>query len=444
MRDMGLTRINAVWKDPTDESGMALVTALLILVALTALALTAMTNTTINTKIAGNDYRAKQTFHRAEGCAEVAANSLESILAGTTLMIDEVSYTFNNIDDLLGFDRVDGNITPVLNAYLQEEEILVPGEDINVLCNPESGKDYTIHIRDNKDKDGDLHADRDGIFSIYSRYADGDQQREMVQITLGPVSPPPFGGAVNLINPDGDGDTTKSNVKIKVEKGSDPENWEGEITGSSLDAIAGIATTNSYTGIDADDDGDAESRIVPSVKSVSINYHPTGNELDEFVDRLLHGRDPDLVQKKILIDNDHNTELLGTAESPKVTYVKGKIKTGNTVNGYGVLIIDDYYDKGDCENKGGIDANDRFTYHGLVILRYRNPDHKGKIEIKLSEDAKIYGAVIAYSEDQSKGIKFTIKESASVVYDPESINNALKKFLAKDGWAFLNNCCTSH
>ncbi|NOY52508.1 MAG: hypothetical protein GXP58_02680 [Deltaproteobacteria bacterium] len=396
-----------------NDQGMALVTALLILLALTLIGMTAMINTTIDTKIAGNDYQNKKNLYAAEGCTELAASNIEAIISGTSLNINNTNYTFDSLNDLLEYDTVDGDITPVLNAYLspQKEDILAEGEDINALCNPDDGESYTIHISNHGD----------GSFSLFSRY---DDKRDMVRITFGTLL---LNGAVNLINPGGAGDNTKRppNVQIRIES-----SWEGKIKGKKTkdDTEIKIATTDSLPDIEDE---------TSAVTSITHNYHPTREELDGFVNSLLRGREPDKAAKVIRIDNEHNLDLLlmGTADAPQVTYLQGNVKTENSVTGYGVLIIDDYNDG--CESTAArLDANDNFNYHGLVILRHLDPKHHGVTRIKLSENAKIEGALIAYSDDQENGIEFIIKEHASIDYNPAMVS-LLKKFYKKS-WTLLN------
>ena len=124
----------------SNESGMALVTALLILVALTLLAVTAMTNTTINTMIAGNDYQSQQKFYATEGAEELALSALPDLISGLAVCHhdsygnpippitcnDQKGSPITTLDQLLKYDgdgdnQPDGKIRALLNSYLNPQ-----------------------------------------------------------------------------------------------------------------------------------------------------------------------------------------------------------------------------------------------------------------------------------------------------------------------------------
>jgi hypothetical protein len=422
----------------SNEQGMALVTAMLILVALTLIAVTAVTNTTIDTKIVGNEYWGSERLYASAGCVETARATLSAIVSGTPIPLpDGTTAKIDNISDLLNYEKNHGSVTSLVNAVLGDQSL-------NEICNPAqqtARTSFNVQVVDNYEKREDPvdpYTDTDGKFQLLSTAIitkpDGSQRLiNQVKETVIQASRL-FKGVVNLLNPDQAGDPTYSNTEI-VFGGSagsvEPGAWQGTITGSSNDHVAGVITTDNIANItNYPSTQDGELQVSPSGVKVDSAFDPgTIGNLEKFVDKLkVNHPDPDMVGENIVINSG---TLLGTLANPKVAYLKGSVSIGGDVQGAGILIIEDYYNGSDSSGQPyhcGLVMKDVAKYHGLIILLPRSTNYSGRIDVSLHNGAQVDGAVMAASTYQSDGklaIKFEITGNAKCSYDPTNFQNVL-------------------
>ncbi len=432
---------------PGDERGMALVTALLILAALTLLAVTAITNGSIDTMIAGNDYQAGQRFFAGEGVAEVAYASLPGMVSGVRLKVKDGegcdSYRrFRRVKDLLRYQS--GDMTPVLDAYLSEKA----GTNLHALFPSDS---YRVRILDPDDSDGK--------FNLQAGVSGKNGDQELVRLTVCRIADL-FKGTVNLLNPDRTGDTTYSFVRIVFgddkDRGSGREG-AGRMKISGEESKEDIVTTDTMeiTGPKSDPDlstfnlldytsrSSWEDQKKPGIVYLPRDYAPGMDDLAGFVDQLKGGRNhPDASKKTIRIHGD-DVKLLGTRDHPRVTWLKGNVVIDGS-HGYGVLIIEDYGDREGCPESVscGLTMKGNAKFNGLVILLPRGDRFKKRLKIAFQDRASLEGALIAASSYQDQGdparggIRFSIRDRARCVYNESAVLNVFSSPFYVTGWSY--------
>jgi len=140
-----------------NEDGSVLIIALIMLVLLTILGMTATSTSNIELQIAGNERNYKRAFFTANSGVEYVRSELndglvdnneENIATGSTL-----KWTFA-IKAAIDTDG-DGKVDP-----------LILHDDISFT--PLDGYTYSVKIWDNDDGDGDLTSDSDGIIYVLS------------------------------------------------------------------------------------------------------------------------------------------------------------------------------------------------------------------------------------------------------------------------------------
>ncbi|MEK6775537.1 MAG: PilX N-terminal domain-containing pilus assembly protein [bacterium] len=378
-----------------NESGMALVTALLILVGLTLLAVTAMTNTTINTMIAGNDYRSGQEFYASEGAAELALASLTGLISDTNPAIMQMG--IHNIENLLGFDSdgdgtPDGDISSILGLYLNTQDFY------GTYCNPDGLEDSYIHsvrIEDDQDEaeinlpDDPLN-DINGTFYLIScKYEKGnpakriDQVSYMIEQVL--IN---YDGAVNLINDD---------IVLSMDSSA---LIDGKDEGDNV-TKDGMVTTDTLN-TELSDYGPAGLDLVrPNgvIQKPDVLANPSIQELHEVRDLLSRQVDP-VQGGQITINADH---IAGAENNPDaeqfysstIKYIKGELIVNADLNG--ILIVEEYLNP-NGDYSCGLTINKDRKFSGLIILLPRNTGFNQDVNVRLEEGAEINGVLIASNQ----------------------------------------------
>ncbi len=91
------------------------------------------------------------------------------------------------------------------------------------------------------------------------------------------------------------------------------------------------------------------------------------------------------------------TMTFGTAASPGIFVFTDDVEFEGNVKGFGVMLVE-----------GEFEASGNFTWEGLVFVR-----KKGELEIELSGNARIYGAVVIVNEEE-EGISFEVEEGSVI------------------------------
>ncbi len=431
----------------SDEQGFALVTAMLALVSLTVLGVTAITNSTIETMIAGNDYKADSRLLASDGCVDIALASLPDLLYGTngvdgtTLSIPVGSIlfpmNFNHVNDLLNFNQSYGDITPVLNAYLRRNNDIQSSETINTLCSPNASDVYTLHMEDNEGQpgeDGDASRDADGRVYLFARLTTQvgatTRTEDMVKLTLRDTTSL-FDGTVNLINPDPNevdpvAAIQNSNTEIIFGDPLDPYTWQGIIDGGT--EKEGLVISDNLASTNDDLFHTVENNQVLPNGIIEGRYQPDFNELSDFLHRLIDGMTPSASAHETIVSASQNPALLGDSNNPKVTYIKGKLVMQDGAAGAGILILDVLYGGGILQNQysGGLVMEGTARYDGLIVLMPQDANYDQQLQVTLQGDAALNGALVALSTNQIAGIQYAIRELASARYDVGRMLGALR------------------
>lgn len=105
--------------------------------------------------------------------------------------------------------------------------------------------------------------------------------------------------------------------------------------------------------------------------------------------------------------NYSSNESWGTAETPRITQIRGDARIEGTIEGYGVLIVD-----------GALDIAGNFTFHGLVIAR-------GDVEVQLNGNAGIFGSVLLEeSLIYDRTVELGVRGNAQIRFDSCALASA--------------------
>jgi len=426
----------------SNERGMALVTALLILVALTLLAVTAMTNTTINTMIAGNDYKSQQKFYATEGAEELALAAIPDLIAGldktckdqkgnpiyccndqnlNPITCDDQNHNpITTLNQLLGYDKngitplrydknvngKSGNITPLIYSYLKNQ-------DINQFCNlgGTSGQYmYSVHVEDDEPENTNPCCPKliDTNNEIYLISAQTDSIKgkttDLISYTLRRLEIK-HDGAVNLIDNNGGRVFIGVGDNAKVDGGN---NKDGIVT---TDMQANIVLRPTAK-VDPNGVVQRSSQLVnPSIK----DFHDVMSLLT--ADTTL--RKAGTTVKLGTSNNNNNNDVNVIHDIPENIYLQGNVVITQDLQNK-VLIIGDYYDTATKQYHIGLTLNQNVTFEGLILIL---PAHDVSsaipipIGINLQQGAKINGAMVASSLFDSTQLYDPIK-SPQTLFGP--------------------------
>lgn len=406
----------------TDERGMALVTALLILVALTALALTAMTNATIDTKIAGNKRQSQQKFYAIEGAEELALAMLPDLISGQakcydsqgnpTNCNDQYGNPITTIDQLLTYDGdgdtlPDGMITTVVNASLNTNNCF------SAYCQAPAPLSYAVLIQDDADGDNDPYLDsnnqvlltislKDPVTGKLQTDPKTGQSIDLIRYALQRLKIK-HDGAVNLMDkPNG--------VHITMDNGS---KVDGGTTGKE-----GIVTTDMHPVVSMSKNAAVSPNGV--VTGFDPYMNPNIKDLNKFA-TLLRSKIP-LYKAAPAI-----TLTAQDVAQRNVLYVQGDVTIAGDLGKNVVLFIEDYQDtSGTPGDYIGLTIKQNVHFDGLILLYPRN-DAGSPIQVFLEGNSTLEGAMIASSvydpsdQQSSPGIDLRLGEKAKIKYDYSKI-----------------------
>lgn len=397
-----MIRFPLLRKVHANEQGMALITALLILVALTLLGVTAMTNTTIDTMISGNERRFQQKFYAVEGMEELTLAALPDLISGN---IDALilAYNIKDVNDLLAFDgdgdkNPDGIINAVLNTYLN---LLPPQDFFSAYCKAPSSKDplsYSVRIQDDDDGDNNLQKDSNNqVFLIASQTDPGavPPTTDLISYQLRRLLIN-HDGAVNLIDKDGGVSITMDPLAV-VKGGVDKE---------------GIVTTDMLSNFSSISSAQVQPNGV--VQGFEQLINPGIQDLHDVMA---------LLTKKTPLNKEGNSITLDKADVkgnfPEIIYVKGDVVIRESLYNK-MLIIEDYH------SHIGLTLNPGIVFDGLMMLL---PAHNigPTVSVTLEAGSEINGALIVSSiadpqnPQSGPGIALTLNGGAEITYDSSKI-----------------------
>ncbi|MHC4434856.1 MAG: PilX N-terminal domain-containing pilus assembly protein [Planctomycetota bacterium] len=408
-----------------NEEGIALVTSLLILLSLTLIGVTATTNTAIDTRISGNDFRSHQRFYASEGAVDFAMASLPALIDGN--VTDPSGTPIISMNDLLNYaENNNSDITPLLNQ-------LYNVADVNIsFFNPDPASfSLVVHLRDNDagnpNENNNLRVDQDGIVILTAKLsvwngqtrspATNETELEVTRIVLD------HGGVVNLINPD---------LSVNVTMDDDINKIDG-------DPIAGISTTDELISITMG----ASDNINSVVANHSVK--PSLADMSLVRDMLVNGLTPHLEggdsTTPIVIDNVVMNNLGIDPNDPHtILYLRGYFELIDNYNG--TIVIEDYKSpSGDFSI--GLMVTSHAEVKGLIMLL---PVDRGSVsdcsnadvEIKVLEQAKIDGVVFASSQPNGGDINLSMTNKSSITYDASVLQNTgvIGKFVPVQ-WSYM-------
>jgi len=378
---------------------MALVTSMLILVSLTVIGSMAMTNTIIDTQIAGNSFSNNQRFYASEGAADLALANLPGLLSGT--LAEPNGTPINKLDQLLYYDSDDdgigvGDITPLLKTYLNEE-------DINTFCNPiyDSASQtglytYSVRVEDDNsasDEDNNPLADKNGTVILIVTQTDSIKGtiEDKVSYTVKRV-PIRYDGAVNLI----DDDIMISMFTGAGITGIDPagRTIDGVVTTDNVDNFSSIRDMVEPGGVIQNPD----HLVHPGIDALHELRDSLANQAD--ADGILEGDEIRITDDNIFITNDDGSSDIIDADNfleAEIKYVKGKLTLDRNLHLDGVLVLEEHRSSGTFH--AGLDIGRDGGFDGLLILLTKSTDFEMQdVEINLGRGAEINGVLLASTQ----------------------------------------------
>jgi hypothetical protein len=411
-----------------NEEGIALVTSLLILLSLTPIRVTATTNTAIDSRISGNDFRSHQRFYASEGAVDFARASLPALIDGN--VTDPVGTPIISMNALLNYAENNNNdITPLLNQLYGVADI----NDIsNNFFNPDpANMSFEVHLRDNDagnpNENNNLRVDQDGIVILTAKLsvwngqsrspATDETELQVTRIVLD------HGGVVNLIDPDLFVTVTMDDTK-------------NEIDG---DPIAGISTTDELISItmgasDSINSVDASHAVKPSLADMSLVR-------DMLVDGLTpHLKGGDSTAPIVIDDIVMNNLGIDPNDPTTVFYLRGYFELVDDYKGT-IVIEDNKSEAGDFSI--GLKITGSTNVEGLIMLL---PVDRGSVsdcsnadvEIKVLDHSNIDGVVFASSQPNGGGINLSMTNKSKITYDASVLQNTgvIGKFVPVQ-WSYM-------
>ncbi|MFQ5989891.1 MAG: PilX N-terminal domain-containing pilus assembly protein [Candidatus Methylomirabilales bacterium] len=382
--------LRAVWCNSGGERGVVLVTALLVMLILLPLGAAFLAVSLTETTVASNEVSAAKGFNIAEAGLEHAkrtlkmssASSLNVFLSGTT----PGPYPFGG----------------------------TPGAG-----NSLGSGNYIVRIYDNDDGDANPLTDSDNIVFIESTGLYGGSQRRIVARVQVPLLPRPD-GAVEAQAAD--------EIEVELEKGAviDGRDWDPPADPStcvdinscgSLAApgnIAGVSTNSVATEIDVR----PPSQIF-GTPPTKVNSGLSNAPWDRLIDQVIPQADRTMTTPEFL----SGTHTWGTPSAPEITVISGtrvEIELGATVNGAGLLIIDNL---AELELDHGI-----FNWQGLIILRGGS---KHDIEFETDDDAtaRIFGGLVVMTDTPNSEVELEVENNKSFVKYSETALDMVRAML---------------
>lgn len=414
----------------SDDKGMALVSAMLILMALTAAAFTAMTNTTIETQITGNNYSSQTALYQSECAGEMVYAALLSPLGLSTTLEDLLSW------DSDGDSQPDGDLTSGVSGNPSALSVLgnVP-DDIDDLCGPGSGADL-LRVQMVDDDLNSPFTDSNGevLLDVYRTDPVRGTVREL-RLTVVQLRLFDYSATVNLIDPD-------TEIRFGPLDLNAPYVIDGLLDGLGNTVVDGMVTQDEDAIPFGDPDG--PNQVLPDGIQYDIDAKPSYQDILEMKQLLLRNLAPivPVSNGTVRIEGPGDTRL-GTPGNPQISFVEGNLEMVNAY-GEGILFIQEYND-GNMDHMGlTIEGS---TFRGLIVMLPGSvsPDFQngllgaGKVGIKIGKhgltgaESSLEGVIVAGS--RSNGIVFEINDASQIGYDKRIAERLLSKRFRIKSWS---------
>lgn len=354
-----------------NQQGIALITSLLALSALTTISIIAMNTSLTDLKISRNMRDIKKAFFNAE--------------AGMRHAITVLDTSHNGFDD----------------------ELKDGGLDFGPSVDFADGT-YEVKITDNND--GDPNYDIDNTIIITSTgksHASG----AIIEVMLNKLLIPAKTDGALILYEDEPSVDIYGNPSIDGKDWNVPQNFNcsgsdcnGELSAKA--AVAGIHTTDELT-----------QNIYGEGSSLNITGTPA---IQEDIDGIFTNWDwQNLAHHLILISQTVNrfsgggnitgNQILGTRENPQITIVEKSAKFTGTVRGAGILIVND-----EAAFQGA------FHFEGLVIIIHNDEDSDYALDLG-TDQATLFGSMVVAGSESSK---VCLRTKVHIKYSSQALNNA--------------------
>jgi Tfp pilus assembly protein PilX len=292
-----------------DQKGIALITAILMLVVLSVLGIIAVNITSIGAKITGNTRTSKQAFYMAEAGIEAARELLRSRIAGGSTISAQ-------LDLVKGADGVLTDSTNVANFSTTDD---VPFINTTNMGNGS----YKVYLTNDNEPSGGVTSltDTNSQVTLTSFGSGPDNSRAVIQATVLRVPIPNLPGAISMPGP------------VTFHAGSsNAQSYDGGPTHPAIavnrgDSIATITTaiqgppnrSSDYTGMG----------ITPSIVNMTFP-DPWGNlpQLQTLYQNLKGMADYSST-------SDKNFSL-GDTSNPKLVVIDGNLTLSGNTTGAGI------------------------------------------------------------------------------------------------------------
>jgi len=349
-----------------NQQGIALITSLLVLSALTTISIIAMNTSLTDLKISKNMRDIKKAFFIAEAGIRHAITVLDSSHKGFD---DELKK--GTLDFGPSVDFADGT--------------------------------YEVKITDNND--GDPNHDVDNTIVITST-GKSHTAGWIIEVMLNKLLiPTKTEGALILYGDDPSMDIY-GNPSIDGDFNCSESDCNGEL--SANPAVAGIHTTEEPT-----------QNIYGAGSSLNITGSPTIQEDGEGI--FTNWDWQNLAHHLILISQTFNrftsggnitgNRILGTRKKPQITIVEKSTQFTDNVHGAGVLIVN-----AEASFQGS------FHFEGLVIIVDNDEDSDCALDLGTGQ-ATLFGSIVVAG---SQSFKVCLRTKAHIKYSSQALNNASK------------------
>lgn len=376
------------FKNIDNKKGIALMTVLFLLVALTTLGLIVINTMNTNIKISGNVKNSKKAFFCAEAGIRHAIDVLKDVIDDPNDDFDdELKAGVLSFGPSVSFGDGSYNVTVTDN------------EDDNPNPNdPNDDTDRTIFVTSTCTVAGSTKTIR-----VMLKVTPGTFDIDAALGIYGPCTPitikgdplidghdydPPAGFACSGAGCTGSVDPNKPGTNGLYTECTDPN----------------YVTMNGSPTVDGDPNG------YQFGGGSDPNFAQLAEEMIPLADNILESADSPF----------GGTTTLGTRAAPEITHIDvsgGSIKFTGSVDGAGILII-----KG--SNTVNIEVTGTFHFEGIILVIPEDPTDVIDIEIKGS--ANIFGSFIT---EASAATNIDVKGSADITYSSSAIDTANNSFL---------------
>lgn len=314
-------------KEPNNK-GIALVTVILLLVALTLLGVAAVNVTNVGTRITSNTRTTKQAFFIAEAGIEKARELLRTrMAAGSTVS--------NELNLVKGPDGLLTDSTNVANFSATDD---VPFVDTTTLA---SGS-FKVYLTNDSLEGVTAIIDSNEIVTLTCFGSGQDNSRAVIQATVQKALVPQLPGAITMPGPHVSFNGGSSNVSTYSGDATHPAVAVNSAAGQS-EVVAGIPSNryDNYVG---------GGISTPSVQNM-VFPDPWGN----------------LPQLQSLYNTLRNTAdftspaatgfTLGTSAEPKIVVIDGDYTMTGGTSGAGILLV-----------TGNLTLNGNISYDGMLLV----------------------------------------------------------------------------